>query len=291
MTARQFHAFQSAKSTAAKFRRHWPLVAANEWFVDQVTELDRLVERVGRLAREQAAASTGLTAEQGKARQDLVNTLVELCGLGEGWAASARHERLRTGLAVTPSGLTALGLRIEVVAPALLGRLREAASLGAQRCGLTPEVLDGLAAQIHRLTSGATVRDARDERKSTTQELNAAVIEMLTFLRDVLDPAMRFFQRSEPRFYDEYRNARRVDGRNAKADAPEESGFEAPPVAAAPADDSALTSTAMQAEGLVLDQNAEADAELDHVLDAPQAPRSAPEPVGPNGATPSALPS
>jgi hypothetical protein len=279
MTARQFLAFQSAKSTSAKFRRYHLLIAVNEWLADQVRHLDTLIERVTLLAREQAAASTGLTAEQSKARQDLVDTLVELCGLGEGWAASVGNERLRTNLVVTPTGLAALGLRIEVVAPALLTGLREAADLGAHRSGLTNEVVDGLAGQIDRLVAATTVRDFRDERKSATQELSNALVELMTFLRDVLDPAMRSFQRREPRFYEEYRNSRRIDSRKTKADDKEEEqeeaqGQETTEPTQAPASAPASTPpaparpavTAMRAEGMVLDQNAEADAALDKVL-------------------------
>jgi len=308
MTARQFLAFQSAKSTAAKFRRFLLLIAFSEWLVEQVRHLETLIERVTLLAREQAAASTGLTAEQSKARQDLVDTLVELCGLGEGWAASVGNERLRTNLVVTPTGLAALGLRIEVVAPALLTGLREAADLGAHRSGLTTEVLDGLAGQIDRLVAATTVRDFRDERKSATQELSNALVELMTFLRDVLDPAMRSFQRREPRFYEEYRNSRRIDSRKTKAEDKEEEQEEAqgqettePTQAQAPASAPAPTPpaparpavTAMREEGIVLDQNAEADAALDKVLgpasdeesDAAErtVPTTAPAPSAPVG--------
>ena len=292
MTARQFLAFQSAKSTAAKFRRHRLLIAANEWLVEQVDRLDVMIERVTNLAREQAAASTGLTAEHGKTRQDLVDTLVEVCGLGEGWAASVGHERLRTNLTVTPTGLAALGLRIEVVAPALLVGLREASSLGAYRSGVTGEVLEDLAAQVDRLIRSTTVRDARDERKSATQELSNALIELMTFLRDVIDPAMRSFQRREPRFYEEYRNSRRVDQRKTKGEEKdEETGngeTESPKEATSGTTGTTVAATTetasasvMREEGMVLDQNAEADAALDKVLgessaEEPDADRSAP---------------
>jgi hypothetical protein len=293
MTARQFLAFQSAKSTAAKFHRHRLLFAANEWLVEQVDRLNLMIARVTRLAREQAAASTGLTVEQGKARQELADTLVEVCGLGEGWAASVGNERLRTNLTVTPTGLAALGLRIEVVAPTLLTSLREASALGASRSGVTTEVLDALGAQIDRLIASSTVRDLRDERKSATQELSTALLELMTFLRDVLDPAMRSFQRREPRFYEEYRNSRRVGGRkpkesddeateNADADAEakvkskvdqETKGEVTAPVAAASATmvafegkEAEATGMQMKAEGLVVDQDAAADAELEKVI-------------------------
>jgi hypothetical protein len=318
MTARQFLAFQSAKSTAAKFRRHRLLFAANEWLVEQTDRLNLMIARVTRLAREQAAASTGLTVEQGKARQDLADTLVEVCGLGEGWAASVGNERLRTNLTVTATGLAALGLRIEVVAPTLLTSLREASALGASRSGVTTEVLDALGAQIDRLIASSSVRDLRDERKSATQELSTALLELMTFLRDVLDPAMRSFQRREPRFFEEYRNSRRVGGRKAKEDEAEdqeqEQGQEekeaatssaatkaeakgqskAPaatpvvpaaatppattqvsPVASTESQEREATRVRMKAEGLVEDQDAAADAELEKVLGEQSAAGSA----------------
>jgi hypothetical protein len=162
---------------------------------------------------------------------------------------------------------------------------------------VTTEVLDALGAQIDRLIASSTVRDLRDERKSATQELSTALLELMTFLRDVLDPAMRSFQRREPRFYEEYRNSRRIGGRKpkesddeatetaeAEADADadakvkskvdqETKGEVTAPVAAAPATmvaseskEAEATGKQMKAEGWVVDQDAEVDAELEKVI-------------------------
>jgi len=132
MTSRQFLAYQSAKSSAAKFRRHRVLFAANEGLVEEVTKLDGMIERVTVLAREQAAASRGLTLEQRKVREELIATLVEVGGIGEGWAAAVGDEMLRARLTVTQTGLEAVGLRLEVVAPAILEAAREAFRPGGE---------------------------------------------------------------------------------------------------------------------------------------------------------------
>jgi len=88
MTTRQFLAYGSAKSTAAKFARHRLLYAANEGLNEEVGKFNALLDRVGELAQEQAAVALGLTTENSKAREDLIDSLVEIAGIGEGWAAA-----------------------------------------------------------------------------------------------------------------------------------------------------------------------------------------------------------
>ena len=267
MTTRQYLALQSAKATSAKFHRHRDEFSNNEGLVHEVDRLDLMISRVMNLAKEQAAATKGLTVENGKVREELAETLLEVGGIGEGWAAAKGNEVLRAKLAVTATGLAGLGLKIEVVAPAILEAAQEAASLGADKYGLTPDLLDDLAAQLQRLSVAPTVRDFRDERKTVTSELSAALIELMTFLRDVIDPLMQGYRRRKPRFFEEYRNARRIGGRKAKEEQP------AAPAAAEATTTRPLASPAdpastaqMQAEGIVLDQDSEADAELDKVL-------------------------
>jgi hypothetical protein len=293
MTTRQFLALQSAQATSAKFHRHHEVYADNEGLAEEVVTLDGMIDEVTDLAKQQAEVAKGLTVEQGRAREELVATLVEICGIGEGWAAKVKNDVLHAQLTVTATELTALGLKIGLVAPTLFEAARRAADLGAARYGLTEARLADLEGKIRQLVQAPTVRDRRDERKAVTEGLNTALVTLMTYLQDVIDPMVRAYERTEPRFYTEYRNSRRVGGRKSKeseasetSDASDASEEEAEGVAETPvaATDSGATRgqavpaaaaqlspaeeirVKMAAQGLVVDQDAEADAALDHVL-------------------------
>ena len=214
MTSRQFHAYQSAKATAAALRRYRDVYAHNEGMVAEVSRVEAMLERVTHLAQEQLSVTKGGAATGLRARQELIVRLWEVCGIGEGWAAAVGREELRARLTVTEAGLSALGLRILLLAPVLLSAAQEAASLGAARYGLTGEVLADLAGHIERLGVARSSRDAIDERKAVTAELDRALKELMAFLRDVLDPLMQGYRRRAPRFLEAYRLARRIGGRS-----------------------------------------------------------------------------
>jgi len=272
MTARQFLALQSARSTAAKLRKHRASYDGNEGFKEQVDVLHGHLSRVDLLAREQAAAAQGTGDLQVVARDQLVNSLLIVSGLGEGWAAATGQTLLRHRLTAHRTELLGWGLRLDVRADNLLQAAREAASLGAVRFGLTTELLDELAGHIVAWTKSSTTREFRDERKTVTQDLGDAVVETMTFLRDVIDPLMRGFLRSDPRFFEEYRNSRRIGGRRTsreEAAAPEAadrtltpSGPGAMPSQGQGADAGAR----MVSEGWVVDEDDAADAALEAVL-------------------------
>jgi hypothetical protein len=262
MTTRQFLALQSAKSTLEKLRKHERTYAHNAGLIEQVAKFNEVLAQVTRLAREQAAASDGLTAENSKARENLIDTLPVLTGIGEGWAAAAGHESLRSRLTTNRTELTALGLRLEVNAPVYLEAAREAGNLGAERFGMTEKLLGQLSTQIEQLAAAPTVRGVRDERKTVTQELSDALVEMMAFLSDVLDPLMRAFLLTAPRFYEEYRNSRRIGGRRSGTD----KEGEVDSTLETPAEVPAGTGLQMASQGLVVDEDAEADAALEAAL-------------------------
>jgi hypothetical protein len=215
---------------------------------------------VNRLAREQAASSEGLTVENSKAREKLIDTLLVVTGIGQGWAAAAGHETLRSRLTTSRTELIALGLRLDVNAHTYLDAAREARHLGAERFGMTDALLGRLSEQIDQVTAAPTVRGVRDERKTVTKELSDALVEMMGFLSDVLGPLMRAFLLTEPRFYEEYRNSRRVGGRRSGADNADEEGT------VQSAEVPAGTGAQMASQGLVVDEDAEADAALNATL-------------------------
>ena len=287
MTTRQFLAYGSAKSTAAKFARHRLLYAANEGLNEEVGTFNALLERVGDLAQEQAAVAMGLTTENSKAREDLILSLVEIAGIGEGWAAAKGQEILRAKLTTSRSDLSALGLRIELHAAPILKAATEAFNLGASRYGMTQEMLDDLSRQIQTVAKMSTVRDSRDARKTVTTELGKAIVEMMAFLLNVIDPLMNGYQRREPRFFEEYRNSRRIGGKATEKDeetkAEDSAQAETAKPSTAPKAQAASTDEQMTAEGLVIDQDDEADAALAQVTgeneDTPTARETSPAAV------------
>jgi hypothetical protein len=271
MTARQFLALRSARATAAKLRKHQAAYADLPGFADQVHHLDVLLARIDRLAREQAVAHLGTAAVQAQAREELVDSLVILAGFGEGWAAATGNTLLRHRLATSRTDLLAQGLRLDVRADNLLAAAREALALGADRFGLTHDLVDQTAARLAAWTASATLRDTRDQRKTVTQELGDAVVETMTFLRDVMDPLMRGFLRSAPRFAEEYRHARRIGGRRPAREDQEIAPLDAvappaPPLPVAGPAPAADATADLISEGWVVDEDAAADAALEAVL-------------------------
>ena len=261
MTARQFLALQSAKATSEKFRKYKHLYNGNPGFAEQVGKFDGYLSRVNQLAREQAGSAEGLTVENSKAREKLIDTLLVVTGIGQGWAAAAGHETLRRRLTTSRTELIALGLRLDMNAHAYLEAACEARDLGAERFGMTEALLGRLSQQIDQITSAPTVRGVRDERKTVTKELSDALVEMIGFLSEVLDPLMRAFLLTEPRFYEEYRNSRRIGGRRSGGS---DSGEEESTVPGAEVP--AGTGAQMVSQGLVVDVDAEADAALNATL-------------------------
>jgi len=144
---------------------------------------------------------------------------------------------------------------------------------------MTQEMLNDLGRQIESVSKMATVRDSRDARKTVTTELGKAIVEMMAFLLNVIDPLMNGYQRREPRFFEEYRNSRRIGGKVAEKDEETEeedsAQAEATKPSPAPKAQAASTDEQMTAEGLVVDQDDEADAALAQV-------------TGENDATPTA---
>jgi len=172
-------------------------------------------------------------------------------------------------LTTNRSDLSALGLRLDLHATPILKAATEAFGLGASRYGMTQEMLDDLGRQIKAVSKMSTVRDSRDARKTVTMELGKAIVEMMAFLLNVIDPLMNGYQRREPRFFEEYRNSRRIGGKASgkEEEAKEEDSAQAETAKpySAPKPPAASTDEQMTAEGLVVDQDDDADAALAQV--------------------------
>ncbi len=162
------------------------------------------------LAEEQERNNQGLAINKERVRDLLIDTMQIVGTQVKSWAAVNQEDALFAQIETSKAKLRRQGFKLTEKATALEAlaaeRLTELADYG-----VTQAWLDELTARAEAYEEMVVApRSAIAQRKTLTAMITREVKELRRFMREVIDTMLRQFGRTEPQFYLDYKNARRI---------------------------------------------------------------------------------
>jgi cob(I)alamin adenosyltransferase len=209
MEKKQYVQKNAADNTLVVLDDHTAITGTVPAMGDVIADIRERMTRIGTYVEIQERDRRGLTEEKNEARAKLVDVTMTVCGQLKSFGRRSGDADVRQRAAEPRSAWmkipqSKLGER----AKAILGLARE------HRAALTPfgttdALLETMEAEIATFEAALLVpRDLINRRKTITSLIAAEMKEVCTVLREELDPLMRQFEATHPRFYADYHNAR-----------------------------------------------------------------------------------
>ncbi len=180
-------------------------------FGDAYADFGTHVHNIQNIAQNQAADSTGLSADKQQLREEMADLTVEIANAVYACARKARNNDLAAKVNVNRSGIlggrdTAAGDTARSVHAAATANL---ANLGPY--GVTTAKLDSLKTAIDTyVASIARPRDARASGATATSQLAGEFAAADAVLTDQMDTLVLQFKSANPVFVADYSNARLI---------------------------------------------------------------------------------
>lgn len=209
MTNRQYAQVNAARCTLEVFYKDEEIIAPYEGITEIVGKVEDKIIDIEELVEAQERDKTGVTENKEIARRNLVDIVMIVSGklmpLGKAKndadlvqrASATKSDWLRvpqSKLAERAGGMLTLAQNHQTV---------------LAKYGPIEQNITTLEAQIKAFKEELTKpRDVINRRKTTTTQIRKETGNLMRILRDELDPLMREFEASHPKFFQDYHNAR-----------------------------------------------------------------------------------
>jgi cob(I)alamin adenosyltransferase len=209
MEKKQYEQMNAADSTLAVLQKNTAITGTVPAIGDAANDIRERMKLVGTYVEEQERNQKGLTELKNQARTNLVNVTLTVCGQLRSFGKRSGNADVRERASEPRSAwLRVPQSKLGERAKAILGLAREHRT-ELTAFGTTDALLTQMETDMAAFAAALLVpREVINRRKTITGLVAAEMKEVCTTLREELDPLMRQFEATHPKFYANYHNAR-----------------------------------------------------------------------------------